>query len=433
MGSIWVCGKGPLTGETAVQGSKNAALPLIAASVLHRGVTVLHNCPDISDVAWLCRLLEMMGCGICREGASLMIDASYLKSIGEEEACAGKLRASVLLLGSLLARMGEVTLPYPGGCVIGSRPVDYHLDIMRKLGAEVWMDEENICLKSARLLGTEISLKFPSVGATENGILAAVLAEGTTRLSGCAVEPEIWELCRFLNEKGARILCRDDEIVIEGVEGLRDSEYTLMPDRITAGTYLLAAAGTKGRICLHRTPTQCLGSLMKLLESMGARIRVYEEEGVRGKREEDRLLLGRTAELDCRSLRPEPVEIHTAPYPGFPTDLQSQLMAALTLGEGRKSMIWETMFEERFQAAAELRKMGADIRLDGKRAQIWGVKELRGAVMEARELRGGAALVIGGLMAQGVSRVENSGYLKRGYEDICRDLRDLGAAAREEL
>lgn len=433
MGSIWVCGKGPLTGETAVQGSKNAALPLIAASVLHRGVTVLHNCPDISDVAWLCRLLEMMGCRICREGVSLMIDASHLKSIGTEEACAGKLRASVLLLGSLLVRMGEVTLPYPGGCVIGSRPVDYHLEIMEKLGAEVWMDEERIRLKTARLLGTEIPLRFPSVGATENGILAAVLAEGTTRLTGCAKEPEIRELCRFLNEKGARILCRDDEIVIEGVEGLRDSEYTLMPDRITAGTYLLAAAGTKGRICLHRTPTQCLGSLMKLLESMGARIRVYEEEGVRGKREEDRLLLGRTAELDCRSLRPEPVEIHTAPYPGFPTDLQSQLMAALTLGEGRKSMIWETMFEERFQAAAELRKMGADIRLDGKRAQILGVKELRGAVMEARELRGGAALVIGGLMAQGASRIENSGFLKRGYEDICRDLRDLGAAVWEEV
>lgn len=419
MAQIVTWGKVPLNGEVTIQGSKNAALPLMAASVLHRGRTVLHNCPDILDVEYMSEILREIGCTVSREGSTLAINAADIHTCCVSAKNATKLRASVLLMGSLLGRCGSAKLPFPGGCPIGSRPIDLHLNAFREMGAKPEESAGTLSLRaesrdkagSLRLSGCRIRLPFPSVGATENILLGAVLARGTTVAKGCAREPEIAELCRFLREKGAVIADDGDgTLEITGVEELRDSEYTLMPDRIVAGTYLLAAAGTRGRVKMKQDSVRHLDALFDVLERTGASISL-----------EDGMVC-----MDAGNARRPAAQVATGPYPGFPTDLQSQLMVFLSGADG-VSCIEENLFESRFLIAGELTKMGADIAIDGNRARINGAAGLHGTQVQARELRGGAALVAAGLMAQGKTLIGGEHFIRRGYEDICRDLAQLGA------
>ena len=414
MGRIQVSGGKPLVGETAIQGAKNAALPLMAAAVLHKGTTVLHNCPDIADVSCMRLLLEDLGCQTEFRNHTMYIDASVIRKTEPDAELTAQMRGSVLLMGSLLGRMGEVILPFPGGCVIGKRPVNYHLDVMRALGAEVICQDNRMILRRKKLKGTQISMGFPSVGATENGILAATLADGVTELTSGAREPEIGELCRFLQEKGAQIHQEEEIVQITGVQCLRDSEYTLMPDRIVAGTYLLAAAATRGQICLHRVPLDHMKALLDLMRQAGVLLSAKEEE------------TGWALSIDCRKIMPQVLQVETAPYPGVPTDLQSQLMAAAAAVPGLECYIRENLFEDRFVIAKELKKLGAEIEICQNEAYIRGVRRLNAANLKPRELRGGAALVLAALAAEGVSEIEPDDYIRRGYEHIDKDLRELG-------
>lgn len=414
MACIEIYGGRPLNGEVRIQGSKNAALPILAGMILHKGVTVLHNCPKISDIMYMVEILEKMGCRIEWSRDVLSVDASGLDSFRVPAELGNKMRGSVIFLGALLGRMGNAAIPYPGGCCIGSRPIDFHVEALRRMGARIHPGCEELTGTCGRLQGTRVRLGFPSVGATENIILAAVLAEGMTEILGCAREPEIAELCRFLNGKGARIKgAGTDRIRIEGVKELKDSEFCLMPDRIVAGTYLMAAIASRGTCMLKEAPAEQMESVLDAAGRIGAAVRWYPE-GL--------LVDGRRAN--------RPLCLDTEPHPGFPTDLQSQLMAALCLSSG-DSLIREHVFEARFGTAAELAKMGAEIRIRNREARICGVCHLHGAVVKAPELRGGAALVIAGTAAEGKTVIEDCHYIRRGYEDICRDMRALGACITE--
>lgn len=411
MACIEIYGGHPLDGEVVIQGSKNAALPILAGVVLHRGTTVLHNCPKISDVMHMIKILEEMGCSVSQSGNTLCINAKGLNKPRVPEELGEKMRCSVIFLGALLGRAGRAEIPYPGGCTIGERPIDMHVEALHQMRAEIREGCGCLSGKSSRLCGSRISLRFPSVGATENIILAAVLAEGTTEIRGGAREPEILELCRFLNGMGAKIRGAGTErIRIDGVRELSDSEFVLMPDRIVTGTYLMAAIASRGRCMLREAPQEQMENVIAVAERMGARIERMPE-GIR--------VDGRAAVKAVPILR-------TAPHPGFPTDLQSQVMAALCLADG-ESRIQESVFEARFRTAGELAKMGADISIHGQEARIQGVSRLHGAAVAAPELRGGAALVIAGAAAEGRTRIEGCHYIQRGYEDICRDMRALGA------
>lgn len=415
-GGFWVewfelSGGTPLHGSITLQGSKNAALPLLAGAVLHRGKTTLHNVPDIRDIAVMIQILRQMGCQVHKQGRTLQIDASRADTPCVDSFLGEQMRSSIILMGSLLGRFKKAVLPFPGGCVIGVRPIDLHVTSMQKLGAVLSEEDGMLCARTKGLQGARIHLHFPSVGATENIILAAVCAEGVTELENCAREPEIAELCRFLRGKGAKIFGIGTSCLrIEGVEALRDSTYTLMPDRIVAGTYLFAAAATRGQICLEGARPQDMREVLHILKKMGAEFRYIDE----------RLWIdGRNAVY--------PVEkVCTDTYPGFPTDLQSQLLAALCVAEG-KSIVRECIFEERFRIAPQLNRMGAHVTTDGREAVVEGCKQLVGAEVRAQELRGGAALIIAGLVARGTTRVYGRTFIERGYEDIAGDLGKLGA------
>ena len=421
MGSIHVSGGKILCGETTIQGSKNAALPLMAAAVLHKGMTVLHNCPVIQDVECMRLLLEDLGCRTGLEGHTLWIDASEIQKNELDPGLTAKMRGSVLLMGALLGRCREVILPFPGGCVIGKRPVNYHLDMMRRMGTEVVCQDDRMILRTGRLKGTFMEMPFPSVGATENGILAAVLSDGRTDLSGCAMEPEIWELGTFLQKKGARVQIQNGHVSVEGVRELHDSEYILMPDRIVAGTYLLAIQGTRGDAILHEVPADALHVLMELIHRIGGKLTVYDSG------EQNRNWKVCTVRAECRERKHTVLFAETAPYPGFPTDLQSQLMAVMASCDGSICHIRENVFENRFMIIPQLKKMGADIRVKESEAHIYGVPVLHGTELWAQELRGGAALILAAMSAEGVSRIVPDDYIKRGYENICKDLKELGA------
>lgn len=414
MACIEIYGGHPLDGEVVIQGSKNAALPILAGVVLHRGTTVLHNCPRISDVMHMIKILEEMGCSVSQSGNTLCVDARGLNKPCVPEELGEKMRCSVIFLGALLGRAGRAEIPYPGGCTIGERPIDMHVEALHQMRAEI--RESCGCLsgKCSRLCGSRISLRFPSVGATENIILAAVLADGTTEIRGGAREPEIVELCRFLNGMGAKIRgAGTEKIRIDGVRELSDSEFVLMPDRIVTGTYLMAAIASRGKCMLRRAPQEQMQNVITAAERMDARVeRMPEGIWVDGR----------------KAVRALPM-LRTAPHPGFPTDIQSQVMAALCLADG-ESRIQESVFEARFRTAGELAKMGADISIHGQEARIQGVGRLHGETVAAPELRGGAALVIAGAAAEGRTRIKDCHYIQRGYEDICRDMRALGADIR---
>ena len=390
-----------LRGECRVQGSKNSALPILAATLLCGGETVIRNCPVLSDVEATIRILRHLGCRVSREGHVVTVDSSAVSADGIPDALMREMRSSVIFLGAILARNGRATLSMPGGCEIGLRPIDLHLDAMRRLGAQVKEEYGKIVCEAPRgLTGAKISLSFPSVGATENIMIAASCARGVTRIDNAAREPEISDLADFLNSCGARIAgAGEGSVTIEGAPRLHPTEHTVIPDRIAAATYMAAAAVTGGRIRLRSI----------IPAHLGPEIAVFEEAGCR-------------IESDCRNLRltaPERLRgvkmIRTMPYPGFPTDIQPPVAAMLTAAEGA-SVIIETIFENRFKYIGELVRFGARIRVDGRMAVVDGVERLYGADVIAPDLRGGAALMIAGLAAEGTTRISGVRHIERGYE-----------------
>lgn len=414
MAFIEINGGKQLNGEVNIQGSKNAALPILAATVLINGVIKLNHCPQILDVFHMIKILEAIGCNVWWEKTSLIIDTTKLDTSTVPEDYVRMMRSSIILMGALLGRTHSVTITYPGGCTIGARPIDFHLSAFQDMN--ILLEEEDGLIKCTTngIKGNDITLKFPSVGATENIILAAALASGKTSIINAAKEPEITELCKFLNTAGAKITgAGSDRIEIVGVEYLHPVEYTACSDRIVAGTYLAAVAGAGGEAVLTGIGAGSLQAVVKVLQDMGCSI-------ISG---DDYIIIASSGRL-----KPVPV-IRTMPYPGFPTDMQSQIMSVLTTAEGT-SRIVEEIFEGRYQNVKEQIKFGADIRIHEREAVINGVAALKGNEVFASELRGGAALVIAGLMAKGKTILYNPYFIQRGYEDICRDLRQLGADIR---
>lgn len=411
MGFIQIQGGSPLNGEVSVQGSKNAALPVMAASVLVPGVTTLTNCPDILDVECMCEILKYVGAKVSRRENTVTIDASVISQQRLPGEYVTRMRSSVVLAGAMLGRCREIELNYPGGCVIGDRPIDLHIQALSRLGAEFCEDKERLHARASRLYGAVIEFPFPSVGATQNAVMAAVLAEGVTQLCGCAREPEVVALCDFLNGAGARITGGgSSRIRVEGVRRLHESRYRVEADRIVAGTYLIGVLAAGGRAFLKNAPAGQLESVCRLLGKMGARI----EAGPEG------ILVERVRKIES------PGAVSTGVYPAFPTDLQSPLLVALCRAES-ESRLTERIFNGRFVVAEELNRMGAGILVEGNRARMGGGARLLGGRVAARELRGGAALVLAGVCAQGSTVVLNRHFIDRGYEDIVRDLRGLGA------
>ncbi len=414
MSSIIVQGGHPITGELKIQGSKNAALPILAASILIHGITVIKHCPKITDVFCMIEILKQLGCQISwEESSTLIIDSSSIEKVRLPLEEAGKMRSSITLLGALLGRKREAFIPYPGGCSIGKRPIDIHLTALRELGIEIEQTEKGIYAKKKKAPFGKVMLSFPSVGATQNAILASIYSDSQVILKNCAIEPEVTELCYFLNQAGAKIEgIGSKTLIIHGVSKLQEVTYEIRGDRIAAGTYLAAAVMTRGRLTVKKIDPKELGSVLELYQKMGNFVKVYQ----------DAIFLDASKRKYL-----EAINITTEPYPGFPTDMQSQVMSLMTIANG-KSEIIENVFEDRFKTAAELNKMGAEITIEEnpKRALIQGVKQLSKAEVSAPDLRGGAALVIAALQAEGETKIENAFYIERGYEDIAGTLRDLG-------
>lgn len=411
MDAIRIYGGKCLDGQTEIQGSKNASLPILAATILINGTCEIENCPDISDVYHMQRLLTSLGCKVEREDELLRVDAGQLVQCDMPSDSVGVMRSSIMLLGALLARTGRACMEYPGGCVIGARPIDLHLQSLRRMGVAIEETEKGFCAEVSKLKGAVFRLPFVSVGVTENLILAAVLAEGETVIEPAAREPEIQALCGFLQQAGARIEgSGTDRLIIRGVDRLTPVRYRIPADRIVAGTYLCACMCTGGRVFLKDAPVHHMDSVLFHAVKMGAAID-YEADGI--------LVTGKDHESTCH-------QISTGCYPAFPTDMQSPVMVVMA-ASGQPGRIEETVFENRFRIVPELRKMGADITVQGNTAYIGGSSGFQGAIVQAQELRGGAALVIAALAAEGTSIVTNRHYIDRGYEDIVLSLRELGA------
>ena len=410
MDRIVVTGGKQLNGTIRVSGAKNAVLPVMAASLLAPGSGVLHEIPYLADVEIMCELLQHLGATAVVEGDGLRINASNLHSWEASYEYMRKMRASVLVMGPLVARLGCAKMSMPGGCAIGSRPIDLHLKGLAAMGAEITKDRGWITVKAKKLHGERIYLDFPSVGATENIMMAASLAEGVTIIENAAEEPEIVDLANFLNNMGSRITGAGTNIIkIEGVKELHAAQHTVIPDRIEAGTFMVAAAACGGNVLVANAITDHLKPVVAKLREAGVNI-VEEMSGVRV--------------ISEPPLRP--IDIKTLPYPGFPTDMQAQMMAMLTMSMGT-SLITETVFENRFMHVNELKRMGADITIEGHSAVVKGVAQLSGAQVKATDLRAGAALIIAGLMASGVTEISGIKHIDRGYEDIVSKLRGIGA------
>lgn len=411
MDAIHILGGNALFGETKIQGSKNAVLPVMAAALLIKDVCMIENCPHISDVYHMQQLLESIGCKAVWSNGTLTIDArNILEDTMSGDHVTG-MRSSITLLGAMLGRIGEVTMAYPGGCVIGERPIDMHLNALRRMGVAIYEKEGCFTARAKTLEGAVIRLPVSSVGTTENVLLAAVMAKGVTVIQNAAKEPEIVTLCEFLREAGAVIEgIGGSVLIIQGGHRLHGVRFKVPADRIVAGTYLMSVLGAGGHIFLEDAPVAQMRSMLRVAEEIGAEIHVTREG----------------LNIIAKEYKKPIPYIKTEIYPGFPTDMQSPLMAVLSTCEG-KSIVEETIFENRFRIVESLRKMGARIELKGRRqAVIQGVDSLLGCEVAAEELRGGAALVIAGSMALGETVVKNCHFIERGYEDICRDYRNLG-------
>jgi UDP-N-acetylglucosamine 1-carboxyvinyltransferase len=411
-----VTGGTKLTGSVKINGAKNAILPLLASSLLSEKRLVLEGVPSLNDVYTMKEALESLGVKIKWEGDTMEVDPSDLQSLELSPSLARRMRASNLVMGSLLGRCRKFKVSYPGGCTIGSRPMDLHLKGFSALGAEITDDHGCITAEAPVLQGADIHLDFPSVGATENIMMAAVLAQGTTMIKNAAREPEIIELQNFLNKLGARIRgAGTDTIRIDGVKKLdQEISHGVIPDRIETGTFMTAAAITGGEVWINNV-------IPEHVKAITAKLR---EAGVSIKEEDDRIFLKSPS-------RWRAVDIRTMPYPGFPTDMQPQMMIFLALAQGT-SIITETIFENRYLHVGELRRMGAQIRVEGKTAVVTGVPQLTGTTVEATDLRAGAALVVGGLAAENTTIIEGIEHLDRGYERLENRLSMLGAKIQRQ-
>ena len=404
-------GGGKLYGKLSAQSAKNTVLPLLAASVLTDEPVKIHNVPTINDVENMIRILGEVGCKIRRQKDSLSIDSSNAASHEIPTRLTKELRSSVFMLGSVLTRFHRAKISYPGGCDIGLRPIDLHLSGLKRLGVKIVEKDGYIHCEANRLTGAEILLDFPSVGATENILLAAVKAEGITVIRNAAKEPEIVDLQNFLNTMGANIRgAGGGTIVVKGVKRLRGVEYIPLGDRIAAGTYMIAVASCGGEIEVSGVPPENIAALLHKLRENGCKI--YGKN--------DKIILQSNGDLKSVSL------VETMPFPGFPTDLQAQYAALCCTAKGT-SLIVENLFETRYRYAAELKRMGADITVRDRTAVIRGVEKLHGAAVTASDLRGGAALVVAALKAEGQSSVSELFHIDRGYADFEGKLRKLGA------
>jgi UDP-N-acetylglucosamine 1-carboxyvinyltransferase len=412
MASLVINGGRRLNGSLTAQGSKNSALPILAATYLVNGKSIIHNCPRLSDVECTIKILENLGCKTERHGTDLIVDSTSASGCEIPENLMREMRSSVVFLGAILGKAKKAKISTPGGCEIGLRPIDLHLFAMRKLGVEI---EESygklLCTIPQKLKGTKITLTFPSVGATENAILLASVARGTTTIINAAREPEIIDLCNFLSKCGAKISgAGESVIVIEGVEKLEAAEHSVICDRIAAATYLFAGAITGGDVTLKNTVPQHLNSILPVLEETGCEISIKCNE-IRLK-----------APLRLRRID----KLITQPYPGFPTDAQAPIMTLTVVADGT-SVIVENIFESRFKHVPELLRMGAKIRTEGRVAVIDGVKRLYGASVVSPDLRGGSALVLAGLVAHGTTEVGSLKHIDRGYENFENNLCMLNA------
>lgn len=405
----------PLKGEVSIGGAKNAVLKLMAAAVLAKGESKIYNVPDLTDVEIMLSVIEGLGTKIKydRVEKSVSIDATDITNITAKYELVSKMRASFIILGALVSRCKEAIVALPGGCAIGERRVDFHIKGLEALGAKIKIENGYVHAKATRLIGADIYLDIPSVGATENLMLAAILAEGSTRIQNAAQEPEIIDLANFLNTMGADIVgAGTSEILINGVkpEDLHPIEYTTIPDRIEAGTYMSAVIATRGKAIIRNVFPGHLTFFNDKLLKMGANIKLIEPTAI---------------EVSCKN-RLTSINFVTQPYPGFPTDLQSMAMTLLTTSDG-VGIITESLYENRFMQVPDLRRMGADIHQDRNHAIVKGVKKLTCATLCASDLRAGASLVVAALMTEGTSIIEHLEHIDRGYENFEQKLRLLGA------
>ena len=411
---FYIKGGTPLRGEVSIGGAKNSVLKLMAAALLAKGETKIYNVPALTDVEIMLSVIAQLGAKTTynKTEKSVTIDASEIASVTAKYELVSKMRASFIVLGALVSRCKEAIVALPGGCAIGERRVDFHIRGLEALGAKIKIENGYVHAKATKLSGAEIYLDIPSVGATENLMLASVLAEGSTRIQNAAQEPEIVDLANFLNAMGADVIgAGTSEIVINGVkqEKLHPIEYTTIPDRIEAGTFMTAIIATKGKAIIRNVFPAHLTFFTDKLLKMGANIKLIEPNSL---------------EVSCKN-RLNSINFVTQPYPGFPTDLQSMAMTLLTTANG-VGIITESLYENRFMQVPELRRMGADIHQDRNHAIIKGVKKLTGATLAASDLRAGASLVVAALMAEGNSTIENLHHIDRGYENFESKIRLLG-------
>ena len=416
MDKLLIRGGRPLAGELRISGAKNAALPILAATLLADEPVTIGNLPHLHDITTMIELLGCMGVTLTvDEKLNVEVDSSSISDFSAPYELVKTMRASILVLGPMLARFGQARVSFPGGCAIGSRPVDLHLRGLEAMGAHIEVDGGYINASiDGRLSGAHIVMETVTVGGTENILMAATLAEGRTILENAAREPEVVDLAKCLIAMGARISGHGtDTIIVDGVERLHGCDYAVMPDRIEAGTYLVAAAATRGKVRLNGACAQDMEAVLKKLEEAGASIREGEN----------------WIELDMHGRRPRAVNIKTAPHPAFPTDMQAQFTAMNAVAEGA-SMVTETVFENRLIQTHEMNRMGANIVIEGHSAIIIGQEKLNGAPVMASDLRASASLVIAGLVAEGTTEVERIYHIDRGYETIEEKLQSLGADIR---
>ncbi|MDD2716721.1 MAG: UDP-N-acetylglucosamine 1-carboxyvinyltransferase [Candidatus Wallbacteria bacterium] len=411
MDAFKITGGKKLKGEISISGGKNATLPIMAACLLVKGEVVLHNVPKLRDIRTMKNLLTILGAKITEHGSTLTINSTNLNGKEAPYSLVKTMRASFIIMGPLLARLKSAKVSLPGGCAIGSRPVDIHIKGFRELSAKVQIKGGYAEAEAVKLKGKKMFLDFPSVGATENIMLAASLAEGETIIENSAREPEIIELANFLNQVGAKVTGAGSTVIkVNGVSQLFPAEYQIGPDRIEAGTFMIAAGITGGELVLNPVNTGTLVSVIQKLRDAGMEINILDNNK----------LLARSGK------KIQPVRIKTMPFPGFPTDMQPQIMSLLCFAEGT-SVINETIFENRFMHVSELRRMGANIRVEGHNSIIEGVRELSGAEVMCSDLRAGAAIILASLAAQGESLVQRVYHVDRGYEEFEHKLLQLGA------
>ena len=412
MSKLVITGGKNLEGKVRIPGAKNTVLPILAATIISGKKSIIKDCPKIKDVYLTLEILKDLGCYVMWEGDNLVIDSKDISNTKIKEELMDKMRSSIILTGAILARMGKAKTTYPGGCELGLRPIDLHIKAFTQMGIEIKEKHGYLNFDAKKLKPSEIHLDFPSVGATENIMLAASKVKGRTKIVNAAKEPEIEDLQNFLNKMGAEVYGAGTSVIeINGTDTFYDVTHTVIPDRIVASTYMMAGAITKGDILLTNVKYNHISSVASVLLSTGAEISKVGNNGLRIK-VKDRL---------------KPINlVRTTPYPGFPTDAQSILMSLLSVCNGT-SMIVENIFDGRFKHVEELKKMGADITVDGRCAVIKGVPALYGARVNSPDLRSGAGLVIAGLFAEGITEISNVHYIERGYEDISGDLIKLGA------